>query len=419
MHQRCSRWIQDLRASEDISSDLSKSMCFECHNKVQSSSSAAIQTDSTSFLQKAATLALGLGPNDFQLPTRFLENLPLSKSKPIEKERLIKVHKKTKRATSYKLSPIATSSSTSKRSAKRQHKRSNSQSPRPLTVTVSMKDFSIVRSSLNVNIEEKERNDETEDDCHPTSTCSRIIPHDPSKKLMRSANNSAAHARSALAAMRSGGKKGSDRGRNQSDDKGNSRKSRVNQRRMLKDTAVFGEIKDKLAGCEHALRFGKSLIHGWGVFTDEHISKGDFIVEYRGVLIGHAVANKREKEYEEAKIGSDYMFRISNSIVCDATHEGNVTRFINACCSPNCQTKILVVNGVKRIAVYAKKDIHPGEELSYDYKFQPEFDESKRIPCNCGAPDCRKFMNWDYRYVDVSRISDVKTDGKPRTKNIN
>ena len=115
------------------------------------------------------------------------------------------------------------------------------------------------------------------------------------------------------------------------------------------------------------------------------------------------MADKRELEYERAKIGSDYMFRIDSEKVCDATHQGNVARFINTSCTPNCYTQILTINGVKRIAIYAKKDIKPGEELSYDYKFEPEFDESKRIPCNCRTLECRGFLNWDKRYVAISK----------------
>ena len=38
------------------------------------------------------------------------------------------------------------------------------------------------------------------------------------------------------------------------------------------------------------------------------------------------IADRREKEYEKAKIGSDYMFRIDEDTVCDATHHGNVAR---------------------------------------------------------------------------------------------
>ena len=115
---------------------------------------------------------------------------------------------------------------------------------------------------------------------------------------------------------------------------------------------------------------------------------------YRGELIGNAMAEKREREYERAKIGSDYMFRVDGLTVCDATKQGNVARFINASCDPNCYTKIITLDGKQRIVIYAKKDIKVGEELCYDYKFSLEEDESKRIPCCCGAPECRGFMNW-------------------------
>jgi histone-lysine N-methyltransferase SETD1 len=93
------------------------------------------------------------------------------------------------------------------------------------------------------------------------------------------------------------------------------------------------------------------------------------------------------------------MFRIDGFMVCDATKQGNVARFINASCDPNCYTQIITLNGSKRIVIYAKRDIKAGEELCYDYKFPFEFDQSKRIPCHCGAKECRGYMNWDKRYV--------------------
>ena len=118
------------------------------------------------------------------------------------------------------------------------------------------------------------------------------------------------------------------------------------------------------------------------------------LVEYRGEIIGNSVTEKREKEYEDAKIGSDYMFRLDGLAVCDATKHGNVARFINHSCDPNCFTRIISSEGNKRIVVYAKRNISAGEELSYDYKFRLEYDEDKRIPCHCGSNDCRGFMNW-------------------------
>lgn len=181
------------------------------------------------------------------------------------------------------------------------------------------------------------------------------------------------------------------------DDKSNSRANRASQRRFMKDAAANSSWfmgVDTLASREPKLRFDRSGIHSWGVYADVNIAAGEMIVEYRGELIGIAVTEKREAEYAEAKIGSDYMFRIDNMQFCDATKQGNLARFINASCDPNCYTKIITMDGTKRIVIYAKRDIRAGEELCYDYKFPVEYDESKRIPCHCGAKDCRGFMNW-------------------------
>jgi histone-lysine N-methyltransferase SETD1 len=183
-----------------------------------------------------------------------------------------------------------------------------------------------------------------------------------------------------------------------------SRAARANQRRMMKDVFAFGSTSlelDALAGRESHLRFDRSGIHAWGVFADQEIREGELLVEYRGEIIGNAMAEKREKEYEQAKIGSDYMFRIDGNSVCDATKQGNVARFINASCDPNRYTQIISISNTKRIVIYAKKDIQAGEELCYDYKFPLEYDEEKRIPCHCSAKDCRGFMNWDKRYVTI------------------
>jgi len=174
------------------------------------------------------------------------------------------------------------------------------------------------------------------------------------------------------------------------------RAARASQRRMFKSLAALGDSKvDRLAGSDRAqhLRFDKSKIHGWGVFAEEPINAGDMIIEYRGELIGNAVADKREREYKDVKM-DDYMFRIDAFTVCDATMLGNVARYINASCSPNCFTQILTAGENRRIVIYAKRDIVRGEELCYDYKFSLEYDPTERIPCHCGAPECRGFMNW-------------------------
>lgn len=236
-------------------------------------------------------------------------------------------------------------------------------------------------------------------------TCSRLLDYDAAKALRK--RNSDEEERLTLGEMTSGDKprnlrelqlKNSPLLTIEKDEKvTSSRAFRANQRRLARDVSSFGSSSlnfDTLVGRESQLRFDRSTIHAWGVFADGEISAGDMIVEYRGELIGNAMAEKREREYELAKIGSDYMFRIDNLIVCDATKQGNVARFINASCDPNCYTKIITLDGRQRIVIYAKKDIKVGEELCYDYKFALEYDESQRIPCHCGAQECRGFMNW-------------------------
>lgn len=184
--------------------------------------------------------------------------------------------------------------------------------------------------------------------------------------------------------------------RSQEDAMQSNRALRANQRRFLRDVVSIGLNFDGLAGrdYEENLRFDRSRIHAWGVFADKAIKENKMIVEYRGEIIGNSVAEKREKKYNESNIGSDYMFRIDAYTVCDATKQGNVARFINHSCNPNCFTKIISLEGVQRIVVYAKRYIDAGEELCYDYKFPIESDATKRIECHCGAKFCRGYMNW-------------------------
>ena len=74
----------------------------------------------------------------------------------------------------------------------------------------------------------------------------------------------------------------------------------------------------------------------------------------------------------------------------DATMKGNAARFINHSCDPNCYSRIVDILGKKHIIIFAMRKIVRGEELTYDYKFPIE---DVKLPCNCGARKCRKYMN--------------------------
>ena len=141
-------------------------------------------------------------------------------------------------------------------------------------------------------------------------------------------------------------------------------------------------------------RHGRSPVHEWGLFATAPIAADERIIEYTGELVTMAMGDLREKQYTEQGI-DNYLFRVDNKWVIDATKAGNAARYINHSCAPNCASRVQrsgAPGKPGRIYIDAIRDIAPGEELSYDYMFELEAPE-KKIVCRCGAPTCRGFMN--------------------------
>ncbi|KAJ9604918.1 histone methyltransferase set1 [Cladophialophora chaetospira] len=164
--------------------------------------------------------------------------------------------------------------------------------------------------------------------------------------------------------------------------KASSRGKRADDRRTVKDLdrqremlQSMGEDADvlrfnQLQKRKKPVKFARSAIHNWGLYSLERIQTSEMIIEYVGEKIRQEVADLREIKYTESGIGSSYLFRIDEGTVVDATKKGGIARFINHSCSPNCTAKIIRVGGTKRIVIYALRDIEKDEELTYDYKFE-------------------------------------------------
>ncbi|XP_069086588.1 histone-lysine N-methyltransferase 2D isoform X2 [Pleurodeles waltl] len=135
----------------------------------------------------------------------------------------------------------------------------------------------------------------------------------------------------------------------------------------------------------------RSRIQGLGLYASKDIEKHTMVIEYIGTIIRNEVANRREKIYEEQNRGI-YMFRINNEHVIDATLTGGPARYINHSCAPNCVAEVVTFDKEDKIIIISSRRIPKGEELTYDYQFDFEDDQHK-IPCHCGAWNCRKWMN--------------------------
>lgn len=125
----------------------------------------------------------------------------------------------------------------------------------------------------------------------------------------------------------------------------------------------------------------KSSVHGWGVFALEPIRKNQKICYYAGQLVPARESHEREAKYLEK--GCIWCFELSTRWAVDATYGGNVSRFINHACKPNCYSQI--IDGI--IWIRAGRNIEAGEELSYNYYTGG----SAEIPCRC-RPGCKTII---------------------------
>jgi SET domain-containing protein len=125
----------------------------------------------------------------------------------------------------------------------------------------------------------------------------------------------------------------------------------------------------------------RSRIAGWGVYSAQAIAEDTRIVEYKGELVSQREAGHRELRYlPRHRI---WIFTINRRWARDAAVGGNIARYMNHACHPNCYIDIVGYT----IWILASRNIKKGEELTYDYNT----DGLAGIHCRC-RPGCRRIL---------------------------
>ena len=116
----------------------------------------------------------------------------------------------------------------------------------------------------------------------------------------------------------------------------------------------------------------KKGISGLGLFAEEPIKKGIFVIEYFGPIISEEAANQK---------GGKYLFELDAHKTIFGASRKNIARYVNHSCKPNCEA----IQEGDRIFIYTKRTIERSEERTYNNGKEYLDDHIKPVGCCCDA----------------------------------
>ena len=126
--------------------------------------------------------------------------------------------------------------------------------------------------------------------------------------------------------------------------------------------------------------FRASAIHGTGGFAKMDLAAGTQVIEYTGEII------TKEESLRRCESDNVYIFSLGAEADLDGSGPGNLARFLNHSCEPNCEAERVG----ERIWIIARRDIPAGEELTFNYGY--DLQDYREHPCCCGAPGCAGYI---------------------------
>ena len=142
---------------------------------------------------------------------------------------------------------------------------------------------------------------------------------------------------------------------------------------------------------------------GYGLRTNTDLRPGDFIFEYIGEVIADNAFRRRMVAYDQEGIKHFYFMSLSKGEFIDATKRGNLGRFCNHSCNPNCYVDKWVIGEKLRMGIFAERHVKAGEELVFNYNVDRY--GANPQPCYCGETNCTGFIGGKTQTERATKLS--------------
>lgn len=132
----------------------------------------------------------------------------------------------------------------------------------------------------------------------------------------------------------------------------------------------------------------RSETHGFGVFALAPILPGEIVCDWVGESMRPIVAKQRMMTLKKRFLSP--AIPLEPNKVVNPSLKGNICRFLNHECEPNCTDKYIFVDGVVKICIVAVRFIDVHEELTINYYIN---NKERKIPCFCRSSQCKNFID--------------------------
>lgn len=156
---------------------------------------------------------------------------------------------------------------------------------------------------------------------------------------------------------------------------------------------------------------------GFGLFTIESVVKNQPLTLYNGLRWSFEEGAKRRQKFDEHGLTCYQMAaEPTNNVLSmrEATVIGTTFRFANHACG-NAATAYVEFwpcgGGKRKSMLRAKEDMPKGTEVTYEYDFDIDNDELRRMQvfgeglpsCHCKGPECTKYMGYSRAVVETAK----------------